>query len=153
MDVGQVVLLAVALLAAANWGLHYYTHQVTYRLFPAVASAAGGPGFVRYRQAYERRLPASIYAPWSVLVAASALLVVVRPVGLGLAWPLLLLGLNLTIAVLSVLVAAPVHRQVDAEEELSGAAATALVRVNGVRLGVATLSLLVAAGLAWAHLA
>ena len=153
MDAGRAVLLAVTLLAAANWGLHYYTHQVTYRLFPAVASVAGGPGFVRYHQAYAKRLPASIYVPWSLLMVASALLVAIRPVGLGVAWPLLLLGLNLAIAVLSVLVAAPVHRRVDADEELSPAAATTLVRANGVRLAVATLSLLVTAGLAWAYLA
>ena len=153
MDAGQLVLLAVKVLAAANWGLHYYTHQVTYRLFPVVAAAGGGPGFVRYHQAYEKRLPVSIYVPWSLLVAGSVLLVVVRPDGLGVGWPLLLLGLNLAIAVLSVLVAAPVHRRVDAEGALSSGAATMLVRANGVRLAVASLSLLVTAGLAWAYLA
>lgn len=64
----------------------------------------------------------------------------------------MLLGLNLTIAGLSELVAVPVHRRAAAEGALSGATAAALMRVNGVRLAVATLSVLASAGLAWAHL-
>lgn len=153
MDAGRAVLLVLALLTAANWAVHYYTQTVTYRLFPTVAAAAGGPGFVTYHQAYESRLPVSVYVPWGTLTLASAALILVRPAGLGLAWPIVLLVLNASIAPISLAFAAPVHRRVDAAADLAPHHAAALLRWNAVRLAIATVSLAVVAGLAGTELA
>lgn len=153
MEAGRGVLLVLALLTALNWAVHYYTHLVTYRLFPVIAAGAGGPGFVGYHQAYERRLPLSVYVPWAALTAASAAFVAVRPVGLGVGWPLVLLLLNASIAALSVAFAAPVHRRVDAAGTLSAGDARALLRYNGIRLAVASVSLITVAVLGWNYLA
>lgn len=153
MDAGRTVLLVLSLLTALNWAVHYYTQTVTYRLFPAVAAQAGGAGFVRYHQAYERRLPVSVYLPWAALTAASAVFVAVRPAGLGVGPPLALLLLNVSIAALSVAFAAPVHRRVDAAGALDAGAARALLRYNGIRLAIATASLLVVGALAGQYLA
>lgn len=156
MDAGRALLLVLSLLTALNWAVHYYSQSVTYRLFAVVAPAAGGPAFVRYHQAYEARLPWSVYVPWSLLTLASLAFVLVRPDGVGPAWPivlLVLLVLNASIAPISLLFAAPVHRQVDKTGELTSAQSVALLRWNGVRLAVATMSLVVVSALALDQLA
>lgn len=153
MDAGRSLLLLLALLTALNWAVHYYTQQVTYRLFPTVAAAAGGAGFVRYHQAYEGRLPWTVYLPWTLLTLASAGLLVVRPDGMGLTWPLVLLVLNASIAPLSLVFAAPVHRAVDERGDITPDQAAALLRWNGVRLGIGSLSLVVVAVLAFSQFA
>ena len=152
MDAGRTVLLLLAVLTALNWAVHYYTQTVTYRLFGTIAAAAGGPAFVRYHQAYESRLPLSVYAPWGLLTLTSIAFVVVRPQGVALAWAAVLLVLNASIAPISVLFAAPVHRAVDESGDLAPAQAAALLRWNGVRLAVATVSLVLVWTLALQHL-
>ena len=99
MDVGRCVLLLLALLTALNWAVHYYTQTVTYRLFPVVADASGGAGFVRYHRAYEARLPWSVYLPWALLTLTSVAFVLVRPAGLGATAPVVLLVLNASIEI------------------------------------------------------
>ena len=153
MNAGLAVLLVLALLTALNWGVHYYTQTVTYRLFPQIAAAAGDVAFVAYHRAYERQLPWSVYLPWSALMAGSAAFVAVRPAGLGVGWSIVLLVLNGSIAPLSLLFAAPVHRRVDATGRLTQDDAAALMRWNGVRLAVATVSLLTVGTLGVARLA
>lgn len=153
MDAGRSLLLVLALLTALSWAVHYYTQAVTYRLFPVVAAASGGAGFVRYHQAYEARLPWSVYAPWTLLTLASAAFVVVRPPGVGLAWAVVLLVLNASIAPISLVFAAPLHRAVDRAGALTPARAKALLRWNGVRLAIATASLVLVGGLALDQLA
>ena len=153
MDVGRSLLLLLALLTALNWAVHYYTQSVTYRLFPTIAQSAGGAGFVRYHQAYEARLPWSIYLPWGLLTLASVAFVVARPDGVGPVWPIVLLALNVSIAPISLFFAAPVHRAVDGAGDITAPQAAALLRWNAVRLAVATVSLVVVGGLALAELA
>lgn len=152
MDAGRATMLVLAMLTALNWALHYYTQTVTYRLFATVASAGGGEAFVRYHKAYESRLPWSIYLPWGALSVASIAFLFVRPAGLGLAWPIILAVLNLSIAPISVLFAAPVHRAIDEENELTPRQSSALLRWNGVRLAVASTSLVTIAALALTEL-
>ena len=141
MDPGRLALLVVALLSALNWAVHYYTQTVTYRLFPAVAAAAGAGPFVRYHQAYEARLPLSVYAPWSALTVATVVLLFVKPAGVDLAWVIAILVLNVSIAPISLFFAAPVHRAIDRDGNMTSGQAAALLQWNGVRLAVATVSL------------
>jgi hypothetical protein len=140
MEMGHVVLLTLALLTALNPAVHYYTHVVTYALFPVIAATAGGPGFVRYHQAYESRLPWSVYLPWSALSLTSLAFVFVHPPGVGPVWPVALLVLNVSIAPISLAFAAPVHRDIDVDGALSEEHASALLRWNAVRLLVAGVS-------------
>ena len=153
MDAGRSVLLLLALLTALNWAVHYYTQAVTYRLFPVVAEASGGAGFVRYHRAYEARLPFSVYVPWALLTITSLAFVLVRPAGVGLTWPVVLLALNASIAPLSLVFAAPVHRAVDRAGGMTPAQAAALLRWNGARLAIATASLVGVGVLALSQLA
>lgn len=152
MEAGRAALLVLAMLTALNWALHYYTQLVTYRLFPQVAEVAGGAGFVVYHRAYEARLPFSIYIPWSALTLASIALVAVHPAGVGFAVPVGLLVLNASIAPISLAFAAPRHREIDAHEELTARQASALLRWNGVRLAIASVSLVAVFILALAEL-
>jgi hypothetical protein len=153
VDAGRSVLLLLALLTALNWAVHYYTQAVTYRLFPVVSEASGSAGFVRYHRAYEARLPWSVYLPWGLLTITSVAFVVVRPVGVGPAWPVVLLVLNASIAPISLVFAAPVHRAVDRAGALTATQATALLRWNGARLAIATTSLVAVGVLALGQLA
>lgn len=146
MDAGAVTLALLTCLTWANLTLHYYTQVGTYALFPAVASHAGRDGFVGYHQAYERRLPLTVYAPWSALMAASFAFCVVRPDDVGLPVALVLLVLNASIAGLSIAFAAPVHGRIDDHGGLSPEDARALLRWNAVRLAVATVSALLVGG-------
>ncbi len=130
-------------LTALNWTIHFYTHVVTYRLFSVIAANADGAGFVRYHQAYERKLPWSIYMPWSMLVAASILYLVAAPS----VYAATLLLLNLSIAVISVVFAVPTHRRIGRIGAFTDRDATILLRANLLRLLVATLSLALVSGL------
>lgn len=134
-------LSALFALTALNWSIHWYTQVVTYRLFPIIAKAAGEEGFVRYHQAYQGRLAWSIYVPWTALMLASIGYAVVAfgPIALTL------LVLNGSIAVLSLLFAAPIHARIDRNGELLETDQSGLMRWNGVRLVVATLSLITSA--------
>lgn len=153
MDAGAVTLALLACLTWANWTLHYHTHVGTYALFPAVAAHSGGDGFVGYHRAYEKRLPLTMYAPWSALMVASVAFCVVRPDDIGLPVALVLLVLNASIAVLSIAFAAPVHSRIDDRGSLVAEDARALLRWNAVRLAVATASALIIGGLLLGELA
>jgi hypothetical protein len=134
---------ALFALTALNWSIHWYTHMVTYRLFPVVAEVAGGEGFVRYHLAYVSRLIWSIYIPWTALMLASIGYAIVHfgPVSLAL------LALNGSIAAVSVRFAAPIHARIDRAGTLLEADQAGLMRWNAVRLGVATVSLLTSTAL------
>lgn len=155
MEAGRAALLVLAMLTALNWALRYHTQLVTYRLFPKVpevSEVAGGAGFVAYHRAYDARLPFSIYIPWTALTLASIALVAVHPAGVGFAVPVGLLVLNASIAPISLAFAAPRHREIDAHEELTARQASALLRWNGVRLAIASVSLVAVFILALAEL-
>jgi hypothetical protein len=147
MSIGLLILTVLALVTWANWTLHYYTQLGTYALFPAVAGQTDGRGFVAYHRAYERRLPLTVYLPWSVLMLASVALLFRRPEPVGLPAAVVLLLLNASIAGLSLALAAPVHRRIDERGDLTPADTGALLRWNGVRLLAATASALLVAGL------
>lgn len=144
MTTTQVAVLQVLFgLTALNWALHWYTHMVTYRLFPTIAAEAGGVGFVEYHQAYESRLVWSIYVPWTALMTASVIFLFMRPDTIGAPWAWSLLVLNAAIAVVSILFAVPVHRRIDAAGAIGAEDNRALLRWNLVRLLAASASLCV----------
>lgn len=144
MTLPQLILVALFGLTALNWTIHWYTQTVTYRLFPAVAAAMSGANFVGYHRAYQAQLVWAIYLPWSFLMAASVAAVLFPPPA-GAAWAWVLLALNASIGLISFALAVPVHSRIDQEERLSGADARALLDANLVRLGAASISLLICA--------
>ena len=138
----ELVLLTVVItLTGFNLAVHWYTQLVTYALFPTIAAAASGTAFVAYHRQYEKGLPLAIYLPWALLTAASAALVFVRPDGFPLWTAIVILVLNASIAPISILFAAPVHRRIDADDELDNMSSRALLRWNAVRLVIMTASL------------
>jgi hypothetical protein len=107
--VPELLLLLVALLTLFNAGLQYYTTVSTYPLFSDLTPEA----FVAYHEAYQRRLPAAIYIPYTLLMLATLLLLAVRPPSVEPIWVLVLLILNGSIMAVSLRFAAPIHARLD----------------------------------------
>ncbi|WP_323352642.1 hypothetical protein [Leptolyngbya sp. CCNP1308] len=119
-----------------NNALHWYTQVSSYPLFGWV-----GPGeFVPFHQEYERRLPFSIYMPYSLLMVSTLLLVFMRPAMVPLGWVLVLLGLNASIMAISLIFAVPVHSRLDRQGYSDSTGLRRLIRYNGVRLVASSLS-------------
>jgi len=137
MHAPELILLLVTLTSALNTGLQYYTTVSTYPLF----SDLPAEGFVRYHQAYERRLPLAIYLPYTVLMLGNLLLLVVRPEAVALGLVVLLLALNGSIMALSLAFAAPVHARLGQEGKRAELLAL-LRRYNLPRLVASTASTL-----------
>ena len=134
MSLGLAIFAVVVFATFFNNALHFYTHVQTYPLFAWVDR----DGFVPFHKEYERRLPLAIYAPYSLLMAANALLLFFRPAEVAAGWVIVLLILNASIAVVSVALAAPVHRRMDRQTRNDKGEVGRLIRLNGVRLAAAT---------------
>nr|AGI62221.1 hypothetical protein [uncultured bacterium] len=140
MTAGIGVLLALTCATWFNNALQWYTQFTTYGLFSAIADQTGDEGFVRYHKAYQKRLPATIYVPFGILMVLSVTALFVRPDELGVGGAVLLLVLNAAIGAISGALAAPVHMRVDRQGRLEASDAAALLRWNACRLAVATAS-------------
>ena len=136
MSLGLVTFVVVVFATFFNNALHFYTQVQTYPLFAWV----GREGFVPFHKEYQRRLPLAIYAPYSLLMAANALLLFVRPAEVAVGWVVALLILNASIVVESLALAAPVHYRMDRQTRNDKGEVRRLIRLNGVRLAAATAS-------------
>ena len=102
-----------------------------------------GAQFVSYHRAYQARLVWAIYIPWSLLIAASLTALWIT-MGHSLSiWILLIL--NASIGLISVLIAVPVHVRIDRNKKMDPDDAKGLLRANLLRVLVATASLGLAA--------
>ena len=136
MSLGLVTFVVVVFATFFNNALHFYTQVQTYPLFAWVHR----DGFVPFHKEYQRRLPLAIYAPYSLLMAANALLLFVRPAEVAVGWVVALLILNASIVVESLALAAPVHYRMDRQTRNDKGEVRRLIRLNGVRLAAATAS-------------
>lgn len=75
MSLGLAVFGVVAFATLFNNAPHHYTRVQTYPLFAWV----GRDEFVPFHREYQRRLPAEISAPYSLLMACNTLLLFFRP--------------------------------------------------------------------------
>jgi hypothetical protein len=137
------VLVAVVATTTFNLALQYATQVATYPLFARL----GRESFVAYHQAWERRLPLTIYAPYAALVVSDVLLLAVRPEGAGLGWLLALLALTASVTAISVLLAVPAHRHLDRIGEPTPDGIRRLLVANGLRLASMTAATAIAIGL------
>jgi hypothetical protein len=124
----------VAFATFFNNALHYYTQVQTYPLFAWV----GRDEFVSFHQEYQRRLPAAIYAPYSLLMAGNALLLFFRPAEVPVWSVAVLLILNASILLESLAFAAPVHYRMDRQTGNDKGEVRRLIRLNALRLAAAT---------------
>ena len=138
MTLAPLELLLVAFATFFNTGLQYYTTVSTYPLFSALDEA----NFVPFHKAYERKLPLSIYVPYSFWLLLPLTLLFVRPEGVALGWVATLLVLNGSIMAMSLTLAAPVHARLDRVGKNADDLAK-LRRFNLPRLVAATASSLV----------
>ena len=136
MSLGLVTFVVVVFATFFNNALHFYTQVQTYPLFAWVHRDR----FVPFHKEYQRRLPLAIYAPYSLLMAANALLLFVRPAEVAVGWVVALLILNASIVVESLALAAPVHYRMDRQTRNDKGEVRRLIRLNGVRLAAATAS-------------
>ena len=139
MSLGLATFVVVVFATFFNNALHFYTQVQTYPLFAWV----GRDGFVPFHKEYQRRLPLAVYAPYSLLMAASALLLFFRPAEVAVGWVISLLILNASILVESLALAAPVHYRMDRQTGNGKDEVRRLVRLNGVRLTASTASSIV----------
>jgi hypothetical protein len=145
--VETAVLVAVVVATSFNLALQYATQVATYPLFAHL----GRDSFVGYHQAWERRLPLTIYAPYGALVAADVLLLALRPPGVALGWVLALLALTAAVTAISVLLAVPVHRKLDRIGEPTADGVRGLLVANGLRLASMATATAIAVGLLAGH--
>lgn len=136
VSLGLATFMVVVFATFFNNALHFYTQVQTYPLFAWV----GRDGFVPFHKEYQRRLPLAVYAPYSLLMAANALLLFFRPAEVPLGWVIPLLILNASILVESLALAAPVHYRMDRQTGNDKGEVRRLVRLNGVRLAASTAS-------------
>lgn len=136
MSLGLAVFVVMAFATFFNNALHFYTQVQTYPLFGWV----GRDEFVPFHQEYQRRLPAAIYAPYSLLMAANALLLFSPPAEVPVWSVVLLLILNASILVESLAFAAPVHYRTDRQTGDDKGEVRRLIRLNSTRLAAATTS-------------
>ncbi len=136
MNIEMIVFVVAVFATFFNNALHWYTQVSSYPLFGWV----GSEQFVSFHQEYERRLPFSIYLPSGLLMVSTLLLIFVRPAAVPLGWVLVLLGLNASIMAISLIFAVPVHSRLDRQGHSDRAGLRRLIRYNGVRLAVSSLS-------------
>ncbi len=136
MSLGLATFVIVVFATFFNNALHFYTQVQTYPLFAWVDRE----GFVPLHKEYQRRLPLAIYAPYTLLMAANALLLFFRPAEVAVGWVVALLILNASIIVESLALAAPVHYRMDRQTRNDKGEVRRLIRLNGVRLAAATAS-------------
>ncbi|MGH3147918.1 MAG: hypothetical protein ACRDTR_19175 [Rubrobacter sp.] len=133
MGLELVVLAAVVFATFFNNALHFYTQVETYPLFAWV----GREEFVPLHKEYQRRLPVAIYAPYTLLMGSNLLLFFLRPDSVGLGWVVVLLLLNASVLVESLVLAAPIHYRMDREGQ-DERSIRRLVGLNAIRLGAST---------------
>ena len=135
MNIGIIIFAATVFAVFFNNALHWYTQVSTYPLFAWI----GREDFVKYHTEYQRRLPFSIYAPYSVLMLSNALLFFYRPAEIELFWVIFIFVLNLSVMILSLLFAAPVHYRLDREGK-DERGVNQIIFYNSLRLVAATAS-------------
>jgi hypothetical protein len=141
MSFGLAIFVVLVFATFFNNALHFYTQVQTYPLFAWV----GREGFVPFHKVYQRRLRLTIYAPYSLLMAANALLLLFRPAEVAVGWVVVLLILNASILVESLALAAPVHHRMDQQTGNDKDELARLLRLNAIRLAAATASSLLVA--------
>lgn len=141
MTIPNLVFLLAVFATFFNNALHWYTHVTTYPLFAWI----GQNEFVSFHKEYERRLPLSIYLPYTAVMASTLLLLFWRPEAVALGWVIMLLVLQGSIMAVSLAFAAPLHAQLDREGKQDAHSIGQLLTFNGTRLAAATICSLVMA--------
>ena len=136
MNTDLIVFIAVVFFTFFNNALHWYTQLTTYPLFAWV----GRKEFLGFHLEYQRRLPFSIYAPYSLLMISTLLLFVFRPAQISSVWVISLTVLNAAIMFESLIFAAPIHKRLDAQEFGDETRIRQLIRYNGVRVVTSSVS-------------
>ncbi|MBD2258356.1 hypothetical protein [Pseudanabaena sp. FACHB-2040] len=139
MSTAIIVFVVAAFATFFNNALHWYTQVTTYPLLSWVGQAE----FVSFHKEYERRLPFSIYVPYTLLMFSTLLLIFLRPVEIELGWVFVLLVLNASIMIVSLVFAVPIHTRLDRQGYSDKAGIRELIRYNRVRLIISSTSSIV----------
>jgi hypothetical protein len=136
MSTAIIVFVVAAFATFFNNALHWYTQVTTYPLLSWVGQAE----FVSFHKEYERRLPFSIYVPYTLLMFSTLLLISFRPVEIELGWVFVLLVLNASIMIVSLVFAVPIHTRLDRQGYSDKVGIRELIRYNRVRLIISSTS-------------
>lgn len=119
--------------------IQWYTHMQSYPLQAYV----GQNEYAAYGKFYEGRLVYALYIPYVLLLVSNVILFFARPAGIEIGWLIAAFLLNLSILFISVFLAVPQHREHAREGRVTQEGVAALLRVNLLRLGAASLSSLI----------
>lgn len=136
MSIEIFVFVIAAFATFFNNALHWYTQVTTYPLL----SWVGQTEFVSFHKEYERRLPFSIYVPYTLLMFSTLLLIFFHPAEIELGWVFMLLILNASIMVVSLVFAVPIHSRLDRQGYSDKAGIRGLMRYNSVRFIASSIS-------------
>lgn len=136
MSTEIIVFVIAAFSTFFNNALHWYTQVSTYPLLGWVGKAE----FISFHKEYERRLSLSIYAPYTLLMLSTLLLIFVRPAQIKIGWVFILFALNASIMIISLTFAVPVHNKLDSLGYSNKNGIQKLIRYNSVRLTASSVS-------------
>lgn len=143
MNVSALVFVIAAFATFFNNALHWYTQFTTYPLFNWV----GQTEFSSFHHEYKRRLSFSIYIPYTLLLLSTLLLAFIRPAEVPLVHVLVLLLLNLSIMIISLVWAVPIHQRLQQKGSSDKNGIRRLIGYNTIRLIVSSASSLLMANL------
>ncbi|GAB4511729.1 MAG: hypothetical protein OHK0046_10220 [Anaerolineae bacterium] len=136
MSLELVVFLALVFTTFYINAVQWYTQVESYPLMTYV----GAQEYRAYGQFYERRLVFALYIPYLVQMLSNLFLIFSRPEGLATVWFIIAFLANLSIMVLSLTLAVPVHKKHAAQGFITDDGVRAVLRVNLLRLAAACLS-------------
>jgi hypothetical protein len=133
MSLENLIFVILVALTLYNNGVQAYIHFEAYPLF----AFAGKDGFPTYISEYEKRLTIPLLAPYGLTLLANLILIFFRNDGLPLIGIIILLVLNISVAVVTMVVATPVYNRIKASglDEMPR-----LLSINILRLLLSTVS-------------
>ena len=132
MSIANILFVVLVALTLYNNGVQAYIHFEAYPLIPFV----GKDEFAKYMAEYEQRLTIPLLAPYGLTVLANLILIFTRPAAVSLIGIIILLVLNISVAVVTMVVATPVYNQLKSGEEVM----PRLMNINLLRLVISTVS-------------
>lgn len=141
MTLESILFILLVFLTFYNNGVQGYIHFEAYPLIGLV----GKSELSAYLKEYEGRITPALLLPYGLTLLSNLALIFIRPAALSVVAVILALLLNLSVAVVTQMVATPVYNQVKQNQGGTAEEMARLLRINLLRLGLSTVSSLVVA--------
>jgi hypothetical protein len=139
MTIELILFVALVALTLFSSGVQVYIHFEAYPLLAFV----GKKEFAAYLKEYEKRLTVPLLVPDGLALLVNIILIFARPPEVNLIGIIILLILNILLAVVTIVVATPVYNRIKAAGVAAPDDMRQLMRINLLRLLIATASTLI----------